>query len=237
MKIKCIVVDDEPLSQDILRKFTGDTPALELRAICSNAFEANDVLQTDSVQLVFLDINMPGISGIRFIRTLVDPPLVIFTTAYPEYAVEGFEVDAVDFLLKPFSYERFLKAVNKASEKLNLKMHKNPANIDYLLLKSDKKIYKVNYRDIIYIESYGDYLKVITPEKCLVVHEKFKNMEERLPDDKFIRVHKSFIIAIDKIKFIEGNQINLTNAVIPVGLGFRDNLQRMIKNDENKRQV
>jgi DNA-binding LytR/AlgR family response regulator len=234
MKIRCIVVDDEPLSQNILEKYVGETPVLELAAVCSNAFEANDHLLADPVQLIFLDINMPGLSGIRFIRTLVEPPLVIFTTAYPEYAVEGFEVDAVDFLLKPFSYERFLKAVNKAAEKLNQKIRRNPESEDYMLLKSDKKIYKVNYNDIIYIESYGDYLKVFTSEKCIVTHEKISSMEEKLPDDKFIRVHKSFIIPIDKIKFIEGNQINMTNIVIPVGMGFRENLLRIIKNEERK---
>jgi len=234
MKINCIVVDDEPLSQNILKKYIGETPGLELIAVCSNAFEANDVLHAGQVQLIFLDINMPGLSGIRFIRTLVEPPLVIFTTAYPEYAVEGFEVDAVDFLLKPFSYERYLKAVNKAAEKLNLKMRRNQEPEDFMLLKSDKKIYKVNYNDIVYIESYGDYLKVNTAEKCIVAHEKISIMEEKLPEDKFMRVHKSFIIAIDKIKFIEGNQINMTNIVVPIGLGFRENLKKIIKNEERK---
>jgi len=238
MKINCIVVDDEPLSQDVLKKFIGETPGLELTAVCSNAFEANDLLQTELVQLFFLDINMPGLSGIRFIRTIVDPPLVVFTTAYPEYAVEGFEVDAVDFLLKPFSYERFLKAVNKAAEKLNLKMRKSMENDDFTLLKSDKKIYKVNFSDIIYIESYGDYLKVYVPEKCIVVHEKIGNMEERLPVEKFMRIHKSYIIATDKIKFIEGNQVNMTtNVVIPVGKSFRENMQRILKNMERKNPV
>jgi len=234
MKINCIVVDDEPLSQNILKKYIGETPSLELVAVCSNAFEANDVLHAGQIQLIFLDINMPGLSGIRFIRTLVEPHLVIFTTAYPEYAVEGFEVDAVDFLLKPFSYERFLKAVNKAAEKLSLKMRRNTEPEDYMLLKSDKKIYKINYDDIVYIESYGDYLKVYTEEKCIVTHEKISVMEEKLPEDKFIRVHKSFIIAIDKIKFIEGNQINMTGIVVPVGLGFRENLKKIIKNEERK---
>jgi DNA-binding LytR/AlgR family response regulator len=232
MKIRCLIVDDEPLSQDILRKFAGQTPQLEIAGICSNAFEANEALQVENIQLIFLDINMPGLSGIRFVRTLIKPPLIIFTTAYSEYAIDGFEVDAVDFSVKPFSYDRFLKAVNKAVEKISLKMIKKPDNEDYLLLKSDKKIYRVNYSDITYIESYGDYLKVFTTGKCIVTHEKFKSMEEKLPGDKFIRVHKSFIISIEKIKYIEGNQINMDNVVVPIGLCFRENLQRILKKNE-----
>lgn len=229
MKIRSIIVDDEPLSRDILKKYIADTPDLELISVCSDAFEANNIIRNDIIELVFLDINMPGLSGIRFIRALTDPPLVIFTTAYPEYAIEGFEVDAVDFLVKPFSYERFLKAVNKAAEKITARSGKKSGNDDYLVVKSDRKIYRIDYKDIGYIESYGDYLKVFTTDKCIVVHEKFRIMEEKLPADKFIRVHKSFIIAVDRIKYIEGNQVNMSGVVIPVGANFRENLLRVFK--------
>ena len=139
MKIRCIVVDDEPLSQDVLKKYILDCPMLELVKICSDALEANNELINNNIQLMYLDINMPKLSGIRFIKTLANPPLVIFTTAYPEYAIEGFEVDAVDYLLKPFSYERFLKATNKAIEKINYSNIKNTVANDFILLKSDKK--------------------------------------------------------------------------------------------------
>jgi len=170
-----------------------------------------------------------GLSGVRFVRTLSNPPLIIFTTAYPEYAIEGFEVDAVDYLVKPFSYERFLKAVNKAVEKINLSQLKSPSAYGFLLLKSDKKVYKVNYDEILYMQSLGDYIKVFTTEKCIVVHDTIRNMLEQLPERRFVRVHKSYIIAVDKIHYIEGNQVKVADEMIPVGLSFRDDLQRVLK--------
>lgn len=229
MKIKCLIVDDEPLSQDVLKKYISDSPMLELVKTCFDAFEANEAMQESSIQLVFLDINMPKLSGVRFIKTLNNPPLVIFTTAYPEYAIEGFEVDAIDYLVKPFPYERFLKAVNKAIEKINLCQLKNTANTGFLLLKSDKKVYKVNCDDIFYLQSFGDYVKVYTSEKCIVVHEKFKNMEEQLPGNKFMRVHKSYIIALDKIRYIEGNQVKIEDELIPIGLSYRESIFKVLK--------
>lgn len=229
MKIKCLIVDDEPLSQDVLKKYISDSPMLELVNTCFDAFEATEILQTSVIQLIFLDINMPRLSGVRFVRTLSNPPLIIFTTAYPEYAIEGFEVDAVDYLVKPFSYERFLKAVNKAVEKISLSQLRKTSADGFLLLKSDKKVYKVNFGDIFYMQSLGDYIKVFTSGKCIVVHDTIKNMVEQLPESKFIRVHKSYVIAIDKIQFIEGNQVKVSDEMIPVGLSFRDDLQRVLK--------
>src|SRR5512145_1235788 len=229
MKIKCLIVDDEPLSQDVLKKYISDAPMLELMKSCFDAFEATEILQTNAIQLIFLDINMPGLSGVRFVRTLSNPPLIIFTTAYPEYAIEGYEVDAVDYLVKPFSYERFLKAVNKAAEKITLSQLKTPSAEGFLLLKSDKKVYKVNYGEIFYMQSLGDYIKVFTTEKCIVVHDTIRNMVEQLPESRFIRVHKSYIIAVEKIHYIEGNQVKIANEMIPVGLSFRDDLQRVLK--------
>jgi DNA-binding LytR/AlgR family response regulator len=224
MKIRCIIVDDEPLSQDVLKKYINDSPMLELVSICADAFEANTVLSSNDIQLMFLDINMPKLSGVRFVKTLIKPPLVIFTTAYPQYAIEGFEVDAVDYLVKPFSYERFLKSTNKAMEKTNLVQLKRNFENEYILLKSDKKVYKVNYKDISYMQSFGDYIKVFTIDRCLLVHDTFKNMQEQLPSEYFLRTHKSFIVALDKIKYIEGNQVKVVNELIPIGLSFKDEL-------------
>ena len=229
MSIRCIIVDDEPLSQDILKKYINDSPMLELVKVCADAFEANAELSSNDIQLMFLDINMPKLSGIRFIKTLIKPPLVIFTTAYPEYAIEGFEVDAVDYLVKPFSYERFLKAVNKTIEKIN-SVNINPTiNHGFILLKSDKKVFKVNFNEINYLQSYGDYIKVYTHERCIVVHETFKNIYEQLPSNDFIRIHKSFIIAIGKIQYIDGNQVKIADELIPIGLNYKDDLLKKLK--------
>ena len=229
MKIKCLIVDDEPLSQDVLKKYVDDCPLLELAGISFDAFEANDMLQAHDIQLIFLDINMPKLSGIRFVKTLNNAPLIIFTTAYPEYAIEGYEVDATDYLVKPFSFERFLKAVNKAIEKINYAQLKNqPAN-GFILLKSDKKVYKVNYDDIMYLQSFGDYVKVFTNEKCLVVHDTFKNMQEQLPEREFVRIHKSYLIAFGKIQYIEGNQVKIGNELIPIGLNYKEELTKRLK--------
>ena len=229
MKIKCLIVDDEPLSQDVLKKYIEESSLLELMGTSSDAFEANTMLQAHDIQLIFLDINMPKLSGIRFVKTLTDPPLIIFTTAYPQYAIEGFEVDAVDYLVKPFSFERFLKAVNKAIEKINYMQLKNHAGSGFILLKSDKKVYKVNYEDITYLQSFGDYVKVFTSGKCLVVHDTFKNIQEQLPEREFVRVHKSYLIAFGKIQYIEGNQVKIGNELIPVGLNYKEDLAKRLK--------
>jgi DNA-binding LytR/AlgR family response regulator len=229
MKIKCIIVEDEPLSQDILKKYIEDSTILELIGIASDAFEANSLLQADDIQLIFLDINLPKLSGIRFVKSLTNAPLVIFTTAYPEYAIEGFETDAVDYLVKPFSFERFLKAVNKSVEKLNLKLQKHTSINEFILLKSDKKVYKVNFNEIYYLQSFGDYVKVYVSGKCLVIHNTFKSILEQLPGDRFIRIHKSYIIALDKIQYLEGNQVKIANELIPIGLNYKDDLIRILK--------
>ena len=221
---KCIIVEDEPLAQNVLKKYIGDQPSLELIAVCNDALEAQAILNKQAVQLIFLDINLPKLSGINFIKTLVHPPLIIFTTAYPEFAVEGFELSAVDYLLKPFSFERFLKAVNKAIEKLNgLPQNNGPGN-SFIFLKADKKIYKVDLESIEYIEAIGDYMKVMTDSGQLIVNETMKKMQEELPPGLFIRVHKSFIISRNKIKFIEGNFVQVADKSIPIGATYRNDV-------------
>ena len=229
MKIRCLIVDDEPLSQDVLIQYVADTPLLELAGVCADAFEAGEALQGGNIQLMFLDVNMPKLSGVRFVKTLQNPPMVVFTTAYPEFAIEGFEVDAVDYLVKPFSFERFLKAVNKVVEKMSLASRKGSDPSGFILLKSDGKVYKVNFPDIEYMQSYGDYVKVFTGGKCLVVHDTFKSLLEQVPARDFVRIHKSYIIALAKIQYLEGNQVKTAREVLPIGLNYKEDLLKRLQ--------
>jgi len=222
---KCIIVEDEPLAQNILKKYIADHPSLELVATCTDALEAQLILNKQAIHLIFLDINLPKLSGINFLKSLLQSPLIIFTTAYPEFAVEGFELNAVDYLLKPFSFERFLKAVNKVIEKLNNFSLPKKEEIDaFIFFKSDKKIHKVDLESIHYIEAVGDYMKVITDSGQLLINETMKNLQEELPARSFIRVHKSFIISRNRIKFIEGNYIQVENKSIPIGATYRNDV-------------
>jgi DNA-binding LytR/AlgR family response regulator len=219
---KCIIVEDEPLAQNVLKKYIAEHPALELAAVCGNAMEAQAALNKEHIPLLFLDINLPKISGIHFLKTLPHAPLVIFTTAYPAFAVEGFELDAVDYLLKPFSFERFLKAVNRAMEKLQRPAANSMAADAFIFLKADKKVYKIDLDSILYIEATGDYLKVLTTHQHLLVHNTLKNLLEELPADNFLRVHKSYIIAKNKIVYLEGNYIRIADTDIPIGASYKE---------------
>jgi DNA-binding LytR/AlgR family response regulator len=235
MKLKCLIVDDEPLAQDILKEYAGNCQSLELLKVCSDAFEAGEFLQSHPVDLIFLDINMPRLSGISFVKTLNHPILIIFTTAYPEYAAEGFEANAVDYLVKPFSFERFMKAVNKAIEWAEFRKKKeNPQDSDsiqnqeFILLRSDKKIFKINFDDILYFESVGDYIKVFCTDKKIIIHETVKNLISQLPLNQFIRVHKSYIVSVTKIRLIDGNQVDVAGQKIPIGLVFKEELLKRL---------
>ncbi|MEI7490764.1 MAG: LytTR family DNA-binding domain-containing protein [Bacteroidota bacterium] len=235
-KLRCLVIEDEPLSQEVLAKYIADVPALDLAGIFGDALSASGLIRNSHVDLIFLDINLPVISGIRFLNSLSHPPMVIFTTAYSEFAVEGFEAEAVDYLLKPFSFERFLKAVNKAFDRARYLMQVNSLhageekeNQGFLILRADKKVHKVNFSDILYLEATGDYVKVHTAAKTLLVHETFKNIEEQLPSLQFIRVHKSFIVPLVGIRFIEGNRLHISGTSIPIGLVYRDELMKALK--------
>lgn len=223
---KCIIIEDEPLAQNILKKYIGDHPSLELVAVYSDALEAQTTLAQQNIHLIFLDINLPKLSGINFFKTLLRPPLVIFTTAYPEFAVEGFELNAVDYLLKPFSFERFLKAVNKVLEKLTAPASKNTNTnqSSFVYFKADKKIHKVDLDTIYYIEAIGDYMKVVTGSGQFIINETMKKLQEQLPMDSFIRVHKSFIISRNKIKYIEGNYVQVEDKSIPIGATYKNDV-------------
>ena len=231
---KCIIIEDEPLAQNVLKKYIGDHPSLQLIAVCPDAMEAQTILNKQRIDLVFLDINLPKLSGVNFIKTLIHPPLVIFTTAYPEFAVEGFELNAIDYLLKPFSFERFLKAVNKAIEKINSSSVIKPKEDSFIFLKADKKIHKIDIDSIHYIEATGDYIKVVTASGQLLVNETMKKMLEDLPAHLFIRVHKGFIISRNKIRFIEGNYVQVGDKSIPIGATYRS---EVIASIEKKNQA
>jgi DNA-binding LytR/AlgR family response regulator len=226
---KCIIIEDEPLAQNVLKKYIGDHPSLQLIAVCPDAMEAQTILNNQRIDLIFLDINLPKLSGINFIKTLIHPPLVIFTTAYSEFAVEGFELNAMDYLLKPFSFERFLKAVNKAIEKINSSsVIRSKEEDSFIFLKADKKIHKIDIDSIHYIEAIGDYMKVVTVSGQLLVNETMKKMLEDLPASLFIRVHKSFIISRNKIRFIEGNYVQVADKSIPIGATYRSDVLNSI---------
>ena len=233
MKLRSLIVEDEPPAQEVLSGYIRDCGQLELVKICPDALAALDLLRQEPIDLIFLDINLPRLSGLNFLKTLDRPPMVIFTTAYPEYAVEGFESNAVDYLVKPFSFERFLKAVNKAIEKA--RYSQNQAEIqsfdsrqDFILLRADKKLYKVILSEILYIEATGDYLKVFYADKHLVVHGTINGFLEKIPRGEFIRVHKSFIISINQINYIEGNQIRIGSTFIPIGRSYKEEVEHRL---------
>lgn len=243
--LQCLVIDDEPLAQDVLAAHISHTPALNLVQRCSNAMEAFEALHKNRIDLIFLDINMPVISGLSFLRSLKDPPAVILTTAYTEYALEGYELDVVDYLLKPVPYERFVKAVNKAIQKLSQPGQElsplaetpiaapsvpsaAPPHKDYFFVKADGKLVKLNYAEVHYIEGMKDYLKIYTAQTYYVVHQTMKAMEEQLPADRFMRVHKSYIISLSAIRSIDGNMIHMEKTDIPLGNAYRDALMKVI---------
>ena len=222
MHINCLIVDDEPLSQDVLKDFVDACPELKLSGICGNALEAGNTIKQEEIDLLFLDINMPLLSGISFIKGLANPPLVVFVTAYPEFALEGFEVDAVDYLLKPVSFERFRKAVNRVIDRLESRQNVLNNEQNHILLRADKKNYLVNFDEIIYLEGMGDYVKFVLEDKKLMVHGTMKDFLSQLPETLFQRIHKSYAINLKKVNYIEGNQVKLSLASIPLSLSYRE---------------
>ncbi|MBN1997790.1 response regulator transcription factor [candidate division KSB1 bacterium] len=222
--MKCIVVDDEPLAHRVLEKYISSLSSLELLKTCHNALEALSFLHQNKVDLMFLDIKMPELNGLEFLKTLTFPPQIIITTAYSEYALQGYEFSVVDYLLKPFSFARFLKAVNKVIDKTEEKGTSGSlqeTTEDYIFLKEDKINHKVLYSEIRYIEGCGNYIKVYTNQKMLVVAETMTAIEKKLPSKLFTRVHKSYMVSIAKIKQIEGNLVKIGDKGIPIGKFYK----------------
>jgi len=226
---QCLVIEDEPLAQDVLKKYIQDHPSLELVATCTDALQAQQVLAKQPVSIIFLDINLPRLSGIGFLKTLSHPPLVIFTTAYPEFAAEGFELDAIDYLVKPFSFERFLKAINKALEKLERRSTEKSTAPASIFIKADKKVYKINLDDILYLEALDDYVKLVTAQQSYLVNDTLKSLQEELPVTQFMRVHKSYIISKNNIVFFEGNYVRIGEKDIPIGASYREEFNNRVR--------
>ncbi len=221
MTIKCLAVDDEPLAIKIIEKYISELPQLSLVGTCSNALDALSFMKTNDVDLIFLDINMPKLSGISFVRTLKNPPLVVFTTAYPEFAIEGFDLEAVDYLLKPFSIERFIKAVEKVENKIKLLHNANEKEADHIFIKSDKKLFRVLFDEILYVEAYGDYVKIYTKERMLLTKQKFSVLIAELPENRFLQIHRSYVISISALEFLEGNSVQVAGRKLPISGGYK----------------
>lgn len=232
MTIKCIAIDDEPLALQQISSYIERTPFLEQVALCQSAFEALDVLANTQVDLLFVDINMPDLNGLDFVKSLTQKPYLIFTTAYSEYALDGFKVDATDYILKPIGYEDFLKAVNKVKSRFQTDSEVNDklsTNNDSLFVKSEYKLIRINLADIKYIESANEYVQIhIENEKPVTTLIRLKNMEEQLPKNRFMRVHRSFIVNLEKVKIIDRNRIVFDKVYIPVGDQYKDAFQAYV---------
>jgi len=234
MKISCIAIDDEPLAVKKISAYIQKTPFLELVAECRNAFEAMEILSNRTIQLIFIDINMPDLNGLEFVKSLTDKPYVVFTTAYSEYAVEGFQVDAADYLLKPITYSSFLKAANKVKNLIDLTANSQKESIrataSHLFVKSDYKLIRIELDDIRYVESQHEYIKIhLTNSDPVMTQLSLKAIEEQLPSDRFMRVHRSFIVNLKKISVIERNRIVFDGKVyIPVSEQYKEKFQAYI---------
>jgi len=228
-KIKCLIIDDEPPAQVVLKKYIAQVSSLELAGACNNAMEAISFLQQQQVDLLFLDIEMPGLLGTNFIRTINNPPKVIFTTAYRKFAIEGFELNAVDYLLKPISFDRFIMGVNKV-----LQLNFQPTNAvpqatelipehnhPFLYLRADRKMVKILFNEILFIESLKDYIKIVTINKTIVSRQSISSLENMLPKDSFLRIHRSFIVAINRIDSFNGEIIDIAKNELPIGRLFK----------------
>jgi len=238
--IKVLIVDDEPLALEILETYVRQIPELQLVGTCTNALDANRKLQQEPVDLLLADIQMPQMTGIDWLKSLSNPPAVIFTTAYPEFAVQGFELNAVDYLLKPIAFDRFLKAVNKVvalhstTEKHNDQENRRQ---DFIFVKADKKLLKLQYDEILYIEGLKDYVIIYTDNSRIVTLQTMKSLEEKLPDQMFVRVHRSYIVNLEKIHSIHADDIEIMvkgqTRMIPIGNNYSENLHRIV----NKKRI
>lgn len=233
-KINCLIVDDEPFALDLVAGYVEKTPFLELKGKCLNAFEALEFIKTSNIELVFLDIQMPDMTGIDFSQTLSPNVKVIFTTAFKDYALDGFKVNAIDFLLKPFNYAEFFKAANKALERISLEDERNgtSSSNNFMFVKSEYKQIKINLDEVFYFEGLKDYIKIWlnSQPKPVLTLMSLKTLEEELPAEKFMRVHRSFIVALDKIDAVERGQILINQQRITVAEQYKTKFQQFIEN-------
>lgn len=235
MKIKCIVVDDEPLAIEILETYIEKVPYLDLVSVFSTALDALQYLKENPVDAMFLDIQMPDLTGIQLMKVLNNPPMVVFTTAFDNYAIKSYELEAVDYLLKPIEFDRFLKASEKIWKRME---HNNPSvakghgndtdKEPFIFIRTEYRMQRIEKKDILYIEGMKNYLRVVTRTARYMTLQSFKNIQQLLPEPEFVRIHKSFIVAIDKIDNIERGRIKIGNQIIPVGDTYKKNLEAII---------
>jgi DNA-binding LytR/AlgR family response regulator len=229
MNLKCIIVDDEPVARKGLEEYVNDTGFLQLVGKCENAIKAMTLLNEKNVDLIFLDIQMPKLSGIDFLKSLREPPMVIFTTAYPEYALESYELDVIDYLVKPITFERFVKAAQKALDYKSLRENVTKGSTsDFFFVKCDHKYEKINYVDVLYIEAMQNYSIIHTGSKKLIAYITFSGIESKLPSDQFLKVHKSYIVHIPKINAVEGNEILIGSARIPISRNLKEEVMKRV---------
>jgi len=221
-KLNCIVVDDEPIAREIIESFITKTPNLNLIGSFENAIDVIDFSKKERVDIYFLDINMPELNGIGLAKIIGNTSHIIFTTAYRDYAVEGFNLNVVDYLLKPIPFERFLQAIEKIPKELTSKNKNNTKS--FLFVRSDRKMIKINFTSIIYIESLSDYLKIHTSEKTIITRETITSLEEKLPSDLFLRTHRSYIVSIEKIDSYTNEFIELNKKAIPISRSFKESV-------------
>lgn len=226
MKAKCLVIDDEPPARELLVSYLSQLPDFTLVAQCENALEAFTCLQKEKIDLIFLDIQMPGMTGLDLIKSLHNPPLIVLTTAYREYATEGFDLDVLDYLVKPVSFSRFMKAISKFHHYFNRTVE-DKTSVDstfddaYFFIKVNKDQVKIFFKDILYIESIKDYLKVITTDKTYITYDRLMYMEEKLPEGRFLRIHKSYIVSLGKVKAFRNDSVTIGDAELPVGRVYK----------------
>jgi len=232
MNLNCIIVDDEPIARDILKTYIEQVPYLTLIASCEDAFEAMQVLNRKEIDLIILDINMPRLTGFEMLRSLKKHAAVIITSAYPEYALEGFELSVTDYLLKPFSFPRFVQATEKV---VNMNQDSAVAeraayDEDFLMVKSDKKLTKIFLEEIEYVEAYGNYIFIYRNSGDRIMSKQtLTQFEEQLPAHKFVRIHKSYLLSLKAVKYLEGNEVALANRKLPVGKVYRENLMKVLR--------
>jgi DNA-binding LytR/AlgR family response regulator len=227
--INCIVVDDEPIAREGLKEYISQVDYLHLVADCKSGAEASGLLQKDNIDLVFLDIQMPNLTGIEFVKALAEPPLIIFTTAYPQYALEGFELNVIDYLLKPISFARFLKSVEKAQSYLKTKGNNVNITNEFFFIKCNGKIEKIFIADVIYIEAMANYVVIHTQQKKYITYITFSGICRRLPDNLFMRIHKSYMVAVSAIKTIDGDEVVTSTVRLPFSKSYKEKVMNKIE--------
>ncbi|MCQ2218569.1 MAG: LytTR family DNA-binding domain-containing protein [Paludibacteraceae bacterium] len=230
-QIRVLVIDDEFPARKLLTEYVSKIPNLQLVAACEDAMTASSLLQQQAVDLILSDIQMPELSGLDFIRSMKEKPLVIFTTAYSEYAIDSYELDAVDYLLKPIPFPRFMQAINKAVDRLRLRQQSLPtvASKDYFMVKADHKLYRIDYADLLFVEGQSEYVTFhMKDKKNVTAYYSLKKLEEELPNNDFVRVHKSYIVSVSKIESVEGNVLTVAGHKVSIGKNYKDDFMEML---------